>query len=301
MRCRYVTMNVFTDRIFSGNPLAVVLDGEGLTDAQMQSIATEFGYAETTFVLPSRLPHHTRRVRIFTPRIEVPFAGHPNVGTAVALANELVSQGEAVGEQFLFEEKAGSVPIRLFKSGDRVVGAELTAPERLSLGGCMAVKDAAACLSLSENAVTVRRHPPQQASIGLPFVIVELTSREQLRQAKPDLRAHERLLPPLGTDAIFAYTQGTTEGTLHARMFAPLDATYEDPATGSACGATMALLASLRSQRDETLQWRIEQGAEMGRPSEISGRTEKAQGRVIAVHVGGQAVAVMQGHLTVPP
>ena len=300
MRCRYVTMNVFTDRIFSGNPLAVVLDGAGLTDAQMQSIATEFGYAETTFVLPARAPHHTRWVRIFTPRVEVPFAGHPNVGTAVALANELHAGGEAIGDQFLFEEKAGSVPMRLFRSGGRVVGAELTAPETLSIGGRMDAKDAAACLSLPESAVTLRRHPPQRASIGLPFVIVELGSREALRHAKPDFQAHERLLPPLGVDAIFAYTQGSEEGTLHARMFAPLDATYEDPATGSACGATMALLASLRAEHDEQLHWTIEQGVDMGRPSRILGRTEKAGGRVIAVHVGGYAVAVMQGYLTVP-
>jgi trans-2,3-dihydro-3-hydroxyanthranilate isomerase len=286
-------MNVFTGRIFSGNPLAVVLDGAFLSDTQMQSIATEFGYAETTFILPPRDPAHTRQVRIFTPRIEVPFAGHPNIGTAVALGNELLSRGEAVGDDFVFEEKAGPVPIRLFKS-------ELTAPQPLTLGGTMSTKDAAACLTVSEREVDEGRHPPRQASIGLPFVIVELKSRDALRRSKPDFGAHERLLPPLGTDAIFAYVRGEDEGRLHARMFSPLDATYEDPATGSACGATIALLASLRPSQDEVLRWTIEQGVEMGRPSEISGRTEKTAGKVSAVHVGGYAVAVMQGHLTIP-
>ncbi|HEY2682229.1 MAG TPA: PhzF family phenazine biosynthesis protein [Steroidobacteraceae bacterium] len=300
MRCRYVTMNVFTGRIFSGNPLAVVLDGASLSDTQMQSIATEFGYAETTFILPPRNPGHTRQVRIFTPRIEVPFAGHPNIGTAVALGNDLLSQGEAVGDDFIFEEKAGPVPIRLFKFDGKVVAAELTAPQALTLGGTMSRKDAAACLSLSESEVEEGRHPPRQASIGLPFVIVELKSRDALRRAKPDFGAHERLLPPLGTDAIFAYVRGTDEGSLHARMFSPLDATYEDPATGSACGATIALLASLHPSQNEVLRWEIEQGVEMGRPSEISGRTEKTAGKVCAVHVGGHAVAVMQGHITIP-
>src|SRR3984885_15879207 len=132
MQRRYITVDVFTDRAFGGNPLAVVLDAEGLSTAQMQAIANEFNYSETTFVLPPRVSEHTAHVRIFTPRIEVPFAGHPNVGTAVVVAREWEANGRAPVDRFVFEEAAGLVSMRLLRDGGVVVGAELTAPEPLS-------------------------------------------------------------------------------------------------------------------------------------------------------------------------
>src|ERR1700677_1866076 len=145
MNRRYVTIDVFTERPFGGNPLAVVLDAEGLTTAQMQSIATEFNYSETTFVLPARELDHTAHVRIFTPRIEVPFAGHPNVGTAVVLAHELERQGASPHDQLVFEEGAGLVLIRLVREGRAVVGAEFSAPQSLSAGATVSAQEAAAC------------------------------------------------------------------------------------------------------------------------------------------------------------
>jgi trans-2,3-dihydro-3-hydroxyanthranilate isomerase len=300
MQVRYVTVDVFTDRVFGGNPLAVILDPEGLTASQMQAVAAEFNYAETTFVLPPREAGHTAHVRIFTPRSEVPFAGHPNVGTAVVLAREFQGKGKPPIDRFVFEEGAGLVPIRLLRDGERVVGAELTAPELLSVRSPVSARDVAACLSLATADIGVATHPPQVISVGLPFLVTELTSRDALRRAKPSLPVHERVLPAIGTDAIFAYVRGTAAGELHARMFAPLDGIVEDPATGSAAAATIALLAALQPERDGEVVWRIEQGVDMDRPSLLLGRTEKRGGLVTGVHVAGHAVPVMHGLMNVP-
>lgn len=297
MQRRYVTADVFTDRTFNGNPLAVVLDAEGLSTAQMQAIATEFNYSETTFVLAPRHADHTAHVRIFTSRTEVPFAGHPNIGTAVVLARELESKGGAPADRFVFEEAAGLVPLSLLREGGTVVGAELTAPEALSIGSAVSVDDAAACLSLSSNEIGITTHAPRVVSVGLPFLAVEVTSRDALRRAKPNVVAHERVLPSIGTDAVFAYARRAASGELDARMFAPLDATTEDPATGSATAATIALLTSLRPESDLDLSWRVEQGVDMGRPSLLLGRTCKRDGSVTAVQVAGRAVTVMHGFL----
>ncbi|MBS0387346.1 MAG: PhzF family phenazine biosynthesis protein [Proteobacteria bacterium] len=297
MQRRFVTADVFSERRFGGNPLAVIFDAAGLTSAQMQAIATEFNYSETTFVLPAADAAHTAQVRIFTSTKEVPFAGHPNVGTAVMLAQRLEAAGTAPLERLVFEEAAGLVPIRLLREAGVVVAAELTAPEPLSIGATMSCADTAECLSLAADDICDTRHPPQVLSVGLPFLVAELRTREALRRCVPVAAAHARLLPPRDTDAIFAYVRGSASGELHARMFSPLDATPEDPATGSASGATIARLALLDTAADGERAWRIEQGVDMGRPSLILGRTEKRGGVVTAVHVAGHAVRVMQGTL----
>ena len=295
MQRRYVTVDVFADRIFGGNPLAVVLDAQGLNPAQMQAIATEFNYAETTFVLPPRASDHSAHVRIFTPRTEVPFAGHPNVGTAVVFAHELEGKGGQPLDRLVFEEAAGLVPIRLIREQNRVVGAEFTAPENLSVGPIVGATDVSECLSLAAADISLANHPPQVLSVGLPFLVAEIATRDALKRAKPNAFAHERVLPLVGTDAIYAYCTGTTPQDLHARMFSPLDGIVEDPATGSAAAAVISLLAALRPDCDAQISWRIEQGFEMGRPSLIKGRTEKRNGVVTAVHIGGFAVQVMSG------
>jgi trans-2,3-dihydro-3-hydroxyanthranilate isomerase len=300
MQRRYLTVDVFTDRVFGGNPLAVILDAEGLTSSQMQAIAREFNYSETTFVLPPREVCHTAQVRIFTPRTEVPFAGHPNIGTAVVLAQEIEATGGPPIDRIAFEEGAGVVAIRLLRNARTIMGAELIAPKALSTSSSVSAEDAAACLSLAPRDICVSTHAPQVASVGLPFLIAELTSRDALRRAKPNWLAHERVLPPIGTDAVFAYIRGAAVDELQARMFAPLDGTVEDPATGSATAATIALLAHLRPQRDAETSWRIEQGVDMGRPSLLLGRTEKRSGVVKSVHVGGYAVPVRRGSLSLP-
>jgi trans-2,3-dihydro-3-hydroxyanthranilate isomerase len=297
---RYVTADVFTDRVFGGNPLAVVLEASGLSATQMQSIAAEFNYAETTFVLPPREPANTARVRIFTPRSEVPFAGHPNIGTAVVLAQEWQARGRPLPREFLFEEGAGLVSVGLQLEGGRVVGAELKAPESLSRRVVVPSSDAASCLSLSVADIRTELHEPQVISVGLPFLVTELASRTALTRARPSLADHERVLPPAGTDAIFAYVRGDSREHLRARMFAPIDGIIEDPATGSATVATIALLASLDRAADGVAHWRIEQGVEMGRPSALRGRTEKQGGQIVAAYVAGAATLVMQGELNVP-
>jgi trans-2,3-dihydro-3-hydroxyanthranilate isomerase len=300
MQRRYVTVDVFTNRVFGGNPLAVVLDAEGLSAAQMQSIAAEFNYSETTFVLPPWARTHTAHVRIFTPRTEVRFAGHPNVGTGFVLARDLEAKGSPALDRLLFEEAAGLVPIRILRDGDTVVGAELTAPEALEVGPSVSATDIAACLSLDAADIKLNNHAPQVLSVGLPFLIAELTSKDAVRRAKPNTLIHEQVLPPVGTDAIFAYALGANPEELHARMFSPLDGIPEDPATGSAAAATIAHLATFRSERDGEIAWRIQQGVEMGRPSLLLGRPEKRDGIVTAVHIGGSAVQVMSGLIDVP-
>ncbi len=290
---RFVTVDVFTAKMFGGNPLAVVLDAEGLTPAQMQSIAREFNYAETTFVLPPADAANTAQVRIFTPGRELPFAGHPNVGTAFALA-----QLGMVREQARFEEGAGLVPVDLLREGATVIGAELRAPQPLTVAPAPNAASIAATVSLQESDIRSERHAPCVASVGLPFVIAELASRDALFRATPDIAAFRKTLPRGGADAVLLYTCGDGEACdLHARMFSPLDGIGEDSATGSANAALAALLAHLAPEQDADVSLRVAQGEDMGRPSLLFSRAEKRGGQVGAVRVGGRCVSVMEGTL----
>lgn len=292
MARRYHTVDVFTDRAFGGNPLAVVLDAEGLSTAQMQSLAREFDYAETTFVLPPADPANTARVRIFTPGGELPFAGHPNVGTAFVLARE----GIADGDRLVFEEGAGLVALKLTGHGVDVVEAELTAPQTLRLLGECAVADAAACIGLPVCTVSVALHAPRVASVGLPFLFVELLDRTALAAARADLAAFERLLPRDGANGVFLHVADPRDpGVRHARMFSPLDGIGEDPATGSATAALCALLASLRPEANLEFALTVRQGETMGRPSLLRARSVKRAGRVEAVMVRGGCVPMFRG------
>jgi predicted PhzF superfamily epimerase YddE/YHI9 len=212
MNRRYVTVDVFTERPFGGNPLAVVLDAEGLTTAQMQSIATEFNYSESTFVLPAREFDHTAHVRIFTPKIEVPFAGHPNVGTAVVLAREWEANGRAPADRFVFEEAAGLVSMRLLRDGGVVVGAELTAPERLSIRSSISVNDAAACLSLASSDMPFMHTFEDPDSESCTLVILRRStppSRIRLPAAPPRLRSHSS--PRCSQSATLSFRGGSNK------------------------------------------------------------------------------------------
>jgi trans-2,3-dihydro-3-hydroxyanthranilate isomerase len=296
MKRRYVTVDVFTAQRYAGNPLAVVLDAEGLDTAQMQRIAVEFNYAETSFVLPPRSPGHTAQVRIFTPGAEMPFAGHPNVGTAVVLARE---GGYATigGDRFVFDELAGEVPLTLLREAGVVVAAELRAPRPLSVGAAASPADAAACLGLKAGDVRIDAHPPVAASVGLPFLVAEVASLAALSRARYDVPSLERVLAATRTEGIFAYCIDAASGEWQARMFAPLLGVPEDPATGSAVCAGIALRASLPGAREGEQHWLVRQGVEMGRPSELRGRTVRAGGKVGETYVAGHAVEVMRGSL----
>jgi len=299
---RYVTADVFSDRMFGGNPLAVVPDAVGLSSAQMQALALEFNYSETTFVLPPDDAAHSAKVRIFTPRTEVPFAGHPNVGTAFVLARDARFAAAAAAGSFVFEERAGLVPLTLLREHGAVVGAELRAPQALTRLTLVSRDVAAACLSLQPEDIEMRLHAPQIVSVGLPFVVVELASRDALRRCKPNIAAHAALLPLDGADAVFAYWRdaaaSTPEIVLHARTFSPLDGIVEDPATGSACAAAIALRATLGVGAPPQLAWRIHQGVDMGRPSLLLGRTAR-RGAALDTHIGGRCVAMFDGTMTI--
>ena len=295
--CAFVVADVFTRTPFAGNPLAVVLDAESLSAGEMQAIAREFNYSETTFVLPPVCRAATAHVRIFTPRIEVPFAGHPNIGTAVVLGRRNDAGSNPGADQFLFEEAAGMVPVRLIREEGSVVAAELTAPGPLEVSPAVSARDAAACLALDVDDICSLTHQPQVASVGLPFLIVELTGRDALRRAHADLSAHARILPPLGTDAVYAYCLDRDPHRLQARAFAPLDGCSEDPATGSATAAAIALRALCHPLPGGTSQWTVHQGVDLGRPSLILGCVVKEEGAIRQVRIAGHAVTVMQGCL----
>jgi trans-2,3-dihydro-3-hydroxyanthranilate isomerase len=274
----YVTLDVFTAQRFGGNPLAVIPDARGLETEVMQRIAREFNYSETTFVLPPADAANTAQVRIFTPRAELPFAGHPNVGTGYVVATMGSLFGRAVGEVLRFEEKAGLVPVRVRRDAGRVTGAELTAPMGLTRGRTLDAASAAACLGLDAAEIVTSSHQPQVASVGLPFLCVELRDRAALAKASP--RAE-----------LFA-------GALRARMFSPLHGVPEDPATGSAGAALSALLADLDPAGDGERRYAIIQGEEMGRPSLLEATVIKRNGTVTETRIGGACAPVMRGVLT---
>ncbi|HZX22186.1 MAG TPA: PhzF family phenazine biosynthesis protein [Woeseiaceae bacterium] len=297
MRYRYFICDVFTDTPFGGNPLAVLPDASGLDTDRMQQIAREFNFSETSFVFPPEAGGD-RRVRIFTPKVEVPFAGHPNIGTAFVLA----ASGELDGrESVLFEEAAGEVRVSIDRGAgaDGPVRCELAAPAPLQLSEPASAELVAGALSLEPGDLVTETHLPQAASVGLPFLMVELPDAATLARARIDAEMFEVIaeagLPP----DIHMYVRSDDDYDIRARMFAPLDGVPEDPATGSANCALAGLLAHYAPGDDCDLTWRILQGAEMGRPSLLEARAAKRDGRVTGAWIGGGAVMFAEGCLDI--
>jgi len=298
MRYRFYTCDVFTDTRFGGNQLAVLPEASGLSAEKMQRIAREFNFAETTFVFPPEAGH-TRKVRIFTPAIEVPFAGHPNIGTAFVLA--------AAGEfgpfdtsiTVTFEEKAGLVPIDIHRRQGSPIWCELSAPEPLSLGKTISAQALASAVSLTADDIVTSTHLPQVASVGLPFLFAELKERDALQRARVNMAGLEAVVAEGVTPDIHLYTHSADEFDIRARMFAPLDGVPEDPSTGSANCALAALLTHYNEASHGSFSWRIAQGVEMGRPSVLEARTEKQEGIVVAARIGGASVMVSEGWIEV--
>jgi trans-2,3-dihydro-3-hydroxyanthranilate isomerase len=296
MKRQFATVDVFTDRPFGGNPLAVVLDAQGLSTDRMQAIAAEFNYAETTFVLRPEDPAHTAQVRIFTPKAELPFAGHPNVGTAFVLAR---ANGLS-GDRLIFEEKAGLVHMDVIREGGVVTATRLAAPQQLGFGEEIAVELAAAACSLKPGDIEVDVHRPKVASCGAGFLFVELPSRAVLARAAPRAELFARELPRERIVGIHLYVQAKEgERDIQTRMFAPEHGVPEDPATGAANVALIGLLAHHRPESDLTLVRTIGQGFEMGRPSVLQASAEKKGGKVVACHIGGRCVPMMSGTIEV--
>jgi trans-2,3-dihydro-3-hydroxyanthranilate isomerase len=260
----------------------------------MQRITAEFHYSETTFVLPP--PDGSdcvAQVRIFTPTNEIPFAGHPNVGTAWAVASMGELFGTSVGDRFAFDELAGRVDCEVRRENGAIVSASIKAPAPLEIGEEIDPAVVAACVSLPEDAIDSSRHQPQQVSVGLTFVVTELKSLEALGQAKPNgaafTAAHERYRHP-HLFSVFMYVR-VGDNHLRARMFAPLNNIPEDPATGSASAACAAFLAHL--DQADSVDFIIEQGVEMGRPSRLELSVRGSE-----VRVGGPCVPMMRGTLS---
>jgi trans-2,3-dihydro-3-hydroxyanthranilate isomerase len=282
VKYRFFTCDVFTRERFGGNQLAVLTDAEGLTERQMQQIAREFNFSETTFVLPPERGH-ARKVRIFTPAREVPFAGHPNIGTAFVLAN--AGEFGAIESQMTvtFDEEAGLVPVTITVQDDKSYWCELLAPQPLTLGQVVMPEMAA----------------PQVAGVGLQFLLVELRDKHALARARANMSVMESFSEKGISPDIHLYTRTGGAVDINARMFAPLDGVPEDPATGSANCALAALLTHYSPVEAGEFKWQISQGVEMGRPSILAARTMKKQGVVTETHIGGDCVMVSEGIITV--
>ncbi|MGH7047368.1 MAG: PhzF family phenazine biosynthesis protein [Stellaceae bacterium] len=288
MQLEFITVDVFTDRRFGGNPLAVVLNGDRLSTVEMQTIAGEFNLSETTFVLPPADPAHTAEVRIFTPKSEMPFAGHPNIGTAFALARRSTLRGP-----LLFEQKAGLVALEILTEDGEIVGARLTAPQAVSRGAEAPLDAVAAACGITIDDIETGYHRPCRAGCGVDFILAELRSQRALAAAQPHADLFNRHFANETGIHLYRREAGATD--IRARMFAPLGGVREDPATGSANLALTGLLASLRPEPDLSLQLRIGQGVEMGRPSLLYASAEKRNGRITETRIGGRCVAVMSG------
>lgn len=297
----YLTVDVFTSTRFEGNPLAVISDARGLSDAAMQKIAAEFCYSEVTFVLPPDNPENTAKVRIFTPTMEIPFAGHPNVGTAYILGQQSEIFGRAIGDTLRFEEKAGLVEVALKRSKGRVVAAAIRAPRPLEIGDTIPEADIANCVSIDPASIRKSAHAPVFVSVGLTFAVAELGSLEALAAASPNLNAFQAAAKTAGGShdfSLFLYVRSAaTPWSIRARMFAPLDNVMEDPATGSASAALSAYLVSLLPDPDINRHMTIEQGIEMGRRSVIELDVVKKAGSVTDVTISGRCVPVMKGEI----
>lgn len=283
----FETVDVFTERRFGGNPLAVFADGRGLTDAQMQSLAFEFNLSETTFVLPPADPANSARVRIFNRTAEMAFAGHPMIGTAYVLAR---LRG---GDQFRFEVPAGQAIVDIERSKDEAIGAKVAAPQPLSLGRAFPAEKLAACLGIGAGEIVTTTHAPTLASVGNPYIITELRAGA-LEHCVPDLRGFMAAYDG-GADlrerfSVYAYVRDGEN--VRARMFAPLSGTWEDPATGSAATPLAGLL--LHHSGRDALAFDIRQGSEMNRPSLLR-VTARRDGDAIRTTVAGRCVPVFKG------
>jgi trans-2,3-dihydro-3-hydroxyanthranilate isomerase len=294
MRRRFFTLDVFTDRRFTGNPLAVVLEPDGLDTGAMQTIAREFGHPETVFVFPPEDRAHRAALRIFTPAAELPFAGHPTVGTAVLLGR-LDGGGP---REIVVAEKIGPVRCRVEPIDAHRGRAEFTIPRLPEETGPAADSKAiAAALGLRVEDIGLEGLVPSGWSAGNAFTFVPVRGLDAIRRCRPDMSHWAAAFDARGTNAAYIFCRETVESgnNFHARMFHPRMGVPEDPATGSAAAAFAGLLA--RSTPDGERTVRIEQGYEMGRPSlMVLGLTLRG-GKLAAASVGGEAVIVTEGTL----
>jgi trans-2,3-dihydro-3-hydroxyanthranilate isomerase len=298
MNARYYTCDVFTDRRFGGNQLAVFPDAGEIAPELMAPIAREFNYSETTFVLPPDDPSHTAKVRIFTPGGELQFAGHPTVGTAHVLAT--IGAIKLTGDEthIVLEEGVGPVPVTIRSTDGRPEFAALSVAQLPQVGPPPpAARALAAALSLSPEDILGTGRDPETISCGTAFLFVPVRDRDAVRRARVKLDLFEETLRGYVTEKVMVFaTEAEHPGhDVRARMFAPGIGVPEDPATGSACVGLGGYLAARDVRRDGTLRWIVEQGFEMGRPSILEVEADKQAGEITAVRVGGRTVMVCEG------
>lgn len=286
----FETVDVFTDRAFGGNPLAVFTDARGLDTATMQALAAEINYSETAFVLPADDAANDARVRIFNRTAEMPFAGHPSIGTACVIARQ---RGET-RPSLRLELPAGIVEATLSRDHQgQITGALIAAPQPLSTGAVVDPAAIARCLGIAADAVITAAHPPMEVSVGVQFVVAEVTETG-LAIAVPDAGAFAAARLAMGGDgdrlSLLVYAR--QDDQLHVRMFAPLSGTVEDPATGSANAALAALLVSIDGS--DSGRFIVRQGAEMGRPSLLHTAARRTALGITATVAGG-CVAMFSG------
>jgi trans-2,3-dihydro-3-hydroxyanthranilate isomerase len=295
MRRRFVMLDVFTNRRFAGNPLAVVLDPEGLDAATMQAIAREFNLSETVFVLPPAERSHRARVRmrIFTPAMEIPFAGHPTVGTAVLIGR--IDRKSAC--EIVLEEEVGNVWCVVEALGADRGRASFDLPRLPSeIGPAAPVSELAAALTIDARDIGFDRFVPMCWSAGADYTFVPVRGLDAIRACRADL-AHWNAIDRRGPSGAFVFCRETVErgNAFHARMFAPSFGITEDPATGSAVAAFAGVLVRCEGLGDGRHPFGIEQGYEMGRPSLIELSLSVQDGKLSAAAIGGEAVMVSEG------
>jgi trans-2,3-dihydro-3-hydroxyanthranilate isomerase len=300
-RLHYHLVDVFTDRAFGGNPLAVCTNGRGLTTETMQAIAKEFNLSETTFVLPPLDARHDWHVRIFTPGRELPMAGHPTIGTSFVLAREHLIRRDAEETNIVLEEGVGPVPVRVeFKDGEPVF-TEMSQPLPRFGPRLTDASAVAAMLSLEAEDIDAEL-PLEVVSCGVPFLFAPLRTLDAARRARPRADLFESAASDGAPPEVFVFTREVEHSgsTVHSRMFAPGMGITEDPATGAASGPLGCYFVRHGlAACDPVAEIVSEQGLEMGRPSFIRIRIEKSAGDISAVRVGGQCHFMGEGFIEI--
>ncbi|MBO6893485.1 MAG: PhzF family phenazine biosynthesis protein [Roseibium sp.] len=301
MSRHYAILDVFTNKSLAGNPLAVVLDSEGLSDEQMQKIAGEFNLSETVFVFPPENPGQSASMRIFTPKVELPFAGHPTVGTAILTAMERF--GDVSGEQdsvVVLKQKIGAVRCAVILRENAAAFAEFDVPKLPeSAGPTHNVELIAAALDLEPSDIGFENHAPSRFQVGPPFNFVPVRDLDALARAKPVPAMWKAGFGKDDHNDAYVYCRETRshDSAFHARLFAPEMGIPEDPATGSAAAAFAGVVHFYDGLTEGTHHIRIEQGFEMGRPSLIDLEIDILHNSMHAVRIGGQATLVARGEL----
>ena len=300
MDLEFYTVDVFSNKIFGGNPLAIFTNTDDISTDLMQSIASEVNYSETVFIQKPKNKDNTAKVKIFTPKNELPFAGHPNVGAGFLLScfPNLIP-GNYSKNKMVFEEIAGLVNVIPQYNGATVVGSKIEAPNKFHKLETVPTSTIQNCIETNEGSIITSNDPPVVAGVGLDFVIAEVQNKEILNNARCNISAFSEADKNFsyGDDffSLMIYYRGNQQN-IFARVFAPLSGIVEDAATGSACGALGALLASQNNDRNNKYNYKIHQGEMIGRPSLINVSILKEKGQIKRTYISGECVLVSKGN-----